>query len=217
VAIYLDPDIDKIIMMEENRNKCGVYRWVNKLNKKSYVGSSTNLTSRLLDYFQIKNLIKYKTPIHSALLKYGYSNFILEILEYCEKKETILREQYYLDIILPEYNVLKIAGSSLGFKHSAETIEKMKAAHMYDNEIKLNRKLARLGFKVSEETRLKLSKISTTAIGVPVIVKNNLSNEEKHYLSLTEAAKSIGVSRTAVRKAINTKKSIKKIYSVKEK
>jgi len=143
--------------------------------------------------------------------------FFKEILEYCERKETVLKEQYYLDEISPEYNVLKIAGSSLGFKHSAKTIEKMKTAHIYDNEIKLKRRLARLGFKVSEETRVKLSQITTRAIGVPVIVKNNITNEEKQYVNITEAAKVIGVTRTAVRKAINRKKSIKKTYSVKEK
>ena len=55
--------------------------------------------------------------ITKALLKYGYSVFSLEILEYCEALEAISREQYYLDLLKPEYNVLKIAGSSLGYKH----------------------------------------------------------------------------------------------------
>ncbi len=64
--------------MQENRNKSGVYRWVNKLNQKSYVGSSSNLTTRLLDYYQIRNLMKIKTPIYSALLKYGYCFFFLK-------------------------------------------------------------------------------------------------------------------------------------------
>ena len=30
----------------------------------------------------------------------------------------IEREQYYLDLLCPEYNILKIAGSSAGHKHS---------------------------------------------------------------------------------------------------
>ena len=36
------------------------------------------------------------------------------------------REQYYIDLIKPEYNILKIAGSSLGFKHSLKTLLKFK-------------------------------------------------------------------------------------------
>lgn len=76
--------------------------------------------------------MKYKTPIHNALLKYGYSNFTLEILEYCEKINTIKREQHYLDLLNPEYNILKVAGSLTGFKHSEETMEKFKNREVND-------------------------------------------------------------------------------------
>jgi len=64
-------------------------------------------------------------PIFSALLKYGYSKFIVEILEYCEPTDTISREQYYLEKLNPEYNILTKAGSSLGFKHSAQSKKRM--------------------------------------------------------------------------------------------
>lgn len=67
--------------------------------------------------------------IEKALLKHGYSNFkgrASEILEYCDKDEVLSREQYYLDLLKPEYNVLKKAGSSLGFTHSEETKAKMR-------------------------------------------------------------------------------------------
>lgn len=57
-------------------------------------------------------------PIYLGIEKYGLSKFNLEILEYCNKNETIKREQYYLDLLKPEYNLLKIAGSLLGHKHS---------------------------------------------------------------------------------------------------
>lgn len=35
------------------------------------------------------------------------------------------REQYYLDKLKPKYNILKIAGSSLGYKHTSITKAKM--------------------------------------------------------------------------------------------
>jgi len=60
-----------------------------------------------------------------ALLKHGYSNFDLDILEYCDSKDLLKREQYYIDLMNPEYNILKKAGSPLGFKHREETIAKM--------------------------------------------------------------------------------------------
>jgi group I intron endonuclease len=57
-----------------------------------------------------------------ALLKYGYSNFSLEILEYCLPEKCVEREQHYLDLLPNNYNTLSKAGSSLGFKHSKDTL-----------------------------------------------------------------------------------------------
>jgi group I intron endonuclease len=65
--------------------------------------------------------------IHKALLKYGYSYFSLEILEYCDRDKAVAREQYYLDLLQPDYNVLPTAGSLLGYRHSKETIAKFQA------------------------------------------------------------------------------------------
>ena len=45
--------------------------------------------------------------INRALLKYSYWNFSLTILEYCDPEKCIEREQYYLDLLQPEYNTLK--------------------------------------------------------------------------------------------------------------
>jgi group I intron endonuclease len=79
-------------------------------------------------YFLESAIKKRKSLIYSGLLKYGYSNFTLEILEYCDSSETIQREQYYLDLLKPEYNILLTAGSRLGSKHSEQTRAKISAA-----------------------------------------------------------------------------------------
>lgn len=63
--------------------------------------------------------------INKALIKYGYANFSLEILEYCEPEDCIKKEQYYIDLLNPEYNILKIAGSPLGYNHSEESKRKI--------------------------------------------------------------------------------------------
>jgi group I intron endonuclease len=77
-------------------------------------------------YFNLNNLLNTKSmPICCALLKYGYSNFSLEILEYCEPSTVISREQYYLARLKPQYNILPTAGSSLGHKHYEETKARM--------------------------------------------------------------------------------------------
>jgi group I intron endonuclease len=110
IRSYLNLDKQKEEICRDNKNKSGVYRWVNKINGKSYVGSSTSLSKRILFYYYLSSLrrkVKGSIIIHRALLKYGYSNFSLDIIEYCGPNELIKREQYYIDLIKPEYNILK--------------------------------------------------------------------------------------------------------------
>jgi len=68
---------------------------------KSYIGSSTNLANRLYLYYNVRFLMRNNRTINKALLKYGYANFSLEILEYCEPKDCIKKEQYYIDLLKP--------------------------------------------------------------------------------------------------------------------
>ena len=43
--------------------------------------------------------------IYKALLKYGYANFKVKILEYCDRSDLICREEYFIDKLKPEYNI----------------------------------------------------------------------------------------------------------------
>jgi group I intron endonuclease len=85
----------KKTILKENKNKAGVYRWVNKLNGKSYYGSSANLGVRFQHYFNQTKLCKTNILINKALLKYGHYNFKLDIIEYCDPNVVLSREQYY--------------------------------------------------------------------------------------------------------------------------
>jgi hypothetical protein len=49
----------------------------------------------------------------------------LEIIEYSDVENAVAREQYYLALLEPEYNILSKAGSSQGHIHSDETKVKM--------------------------------------------------------------------------------------------
>jgi hypothetical protein len=103
--------------------------WTNKINGKIYIGSSVDLRIRLRCYFSAgyleRQTSKSKSLIYSSLLKNGYENFRLEILKYCSPEKCIKWEQFYIDLLKPEYNILQIAGSSLGYKHSEEILAKM--------------------------------------------------------------------------------------------
>ena len=39
--------------------------------------------------------------MYRALLKYGYTNFSIEILEYCDPENCVQRENYYLNLLKP--------------------------------------------------------------------------------------------------------------------
>jgi hypothetical protein len=126
IKIYENADICKDLAIKDNADKSGIYRWTHIYNGKSYLGSSSNLKKRFSNYYNYHYISdpKKNMLINKALLNNGYSVFRLEILEYCEKELLIDREQYYLDLLKPEYNILEFAYSSIGFKHSASTLKK---------------------------------------------------------------------------------------------
>jgi len=126
ILTYFDADQDKLDILQDNKSKSGIYRWVHKATGRSYVGSSVNLTNRFYTYYNLKVMLKSSSSsiIARSLLKYGYSGFKLEIIEYCEPDKCLEREQYYLDSIQPELNILKNSTSRLGVNHSETTIEK---------------------------------------------------------------------------------------------
>ena len=62
-----------------------------------------------------------------------------------------------------------------------------------------------------------MSTIITAKLGVSVEVTNIITNEIIEYTTLTSAALALGVSRTAVKKAINSGRILKKFYIIKSK
>ena len=119
---YENAYIDKRLIYRENKNKCGIYCWNNKITFEKYIGSSLCLNKRFYTYFSSRcleeKLTKGNSAIYSALLKYGYSNFSLDIIEYCEPSILRYREQYYINFLEPEYNMLKQVSSYLGPKQN---------------------------------------------------------------------------------------------------
>src|SRR5258708_28808594 len=89
IIIYIDSLLNKSNVLKDNLYKSGIYRWINRINNKCYIGSSINLYSRLKNYYS-KNYLNNRllignSYIYKALLLYGYKAFNLEILEYCDK------------------------------------------------------------------------------------------------------------------------------------
>lgn len=127
--VYDDMYSMKKTIINENKSRSGIYMITNKLTGEFYIGQSINLSNRFINYFNLSYLSNKKGLIISrALIKYGYSNFFCTILEYCNNYDLLTREQYYFDKLKPQYNILKIAGSSKSHKLSEETKAKISKA-----------------------------------------------------------------------------------------
>ena len=117
--IYKNLQIKELrkLINKEIRNRPGIYCFVNATNGNTYVGSAKNLRIRLKGHYlgTRSNLILQK-----AIFKYGISQFYFVVLEYCEIEDLIKKEQYYIDQLNPIYNILRTAGSSLGYQHTEE-------------------------------------------------------------------------------------------------
>nr|YP_010608748.1 hypothetical protein PNX16_mgp023 [Drechslerella dactyloides]WAN89828.1 hypothetical protein [Drechslerella dactyloides] len=164
--------------------------------------------------------------IYNALLKYGHSKFSLEILEYCVTEKCLEREQYYINILKPEYNILKIAGSSLGFKHSEETIAKISTAKKGVKHPMFGKThLAKTITKMSEAKKGakhpmfgKARPIGAGKLTQSIIVIDLEKNIETKYNSLSEAAIALGIRHTAISLYLknNQKKPYKSRYNLKK-
>ena len=110
--------------------KSGLYQIRNKINGKEYIGSSVNIKHRWSVHKCYLNQGVHDNPhLQAAWNKYGADAFVFMIIEYCENY--LEKEQYLLDVIDPEYNMSKVAGTSsrLGVKSSFEHKRKQSMAN----------------------------------------------------------------------------------------
>lgn len=97
-----------------------IYKINNKINNKMYIGSTDNYKKRFYTHkHELNNDKHINIHLQRAWNKYGENNFEFKILEECNEKVKLEREQYYLDTLTPfypsGYNIVKIAGcSSIG-------------------------------------------------------------------------------------------------------
>jgi group I intron endonuclease len=143
----------------------GIYEIKNTANGKNYIGSAINIYKRWGSHVDELRRKNHKNKhLQRAWDRYGEENFCFNIMETCDPDLLITREQYYIDTINPTYNMARIAGSTLGKKHSDDAINKMR--------------LAKLGKKVSEETKKKMSQAGLGRIF-----------SDEHRLNLSKSSK----------------------------
>jgi len=96
----------EFIALDHFKDKAGIYIFVNKVNKKFYIGKSNDLLTRIKSYTKSTLEANFSnSKIFKAIDKYGFNNFAFSIIEYCPVEELRNREQHYIDLLLPQYNI----------------------------------------------------------------------------------------------------------------
>jgi excinuclease UvrABC nuclease subunit len=180
---YHNIDTEKLQILSDNIGKSGIYCFTNTINGKRYVGSSNNLRIRLLQYFNTNHLLKNTSmPICRALLKHGYSNFSLEILEFCKSEYLLIREKHFIDLLKPAYNISQDPSAPMsGLTHSDETRKKMSDTQK----------------KIENSGRFKTGEYYGKLITVEVFDLE--LNTKTTFGSISEAAKALSICSSSIR------------------
>ena len=99
---------------------CGVYKIINTINGKVYIGSSKDISRRWNEHiYSLDVNAHHNKKLQNAWNKYGRQNFKFEIIEECDEKNQFEREQYYIDLYKPflndGYNIVqKISNDLIG-------------------------------------------------------------------------------------------------------
>ncbi len=146
----------------------GIYQIQSKCKpERIYIGSSVNIHKRKIKHFgRLRGNKHENSKLQNHFNKYGEFDLVFIIVELCLPEYLIIREQFYIDLMSPFFNICPTAGSSLGRKHSDLS--------------KLRISKAKKGTICSEETRLKLSEAGKGRI---------LSEESKHKISESKIGK----------------------------
>lgn len=168
--------------------KSGVYQFKNIINNTIYIGSAKNLKERKKRHLSdLRNNTHHSLKFQRSYNKYGESNFIYEILSYCEIDNLICLEQKYLDEILfasfnderfnnNGLNINRNASNSTGQKRSEESRIKMSliAKKRFEKDVPWNKG------KTGIYTKETLDKMSLSKKGI----KLNLEHSKKVILNL---------------------------------
>lgn len=100
-----------------------IYCIRNTANEKRYIGSAKDFSRRKYEHLkQLKNGTHGNRHLLRAWRTYGSGQFQFYVVEYVnDVTKLIPREQYWIDVMQPEYNICKYAGSRLGMQHGEET------------------------------------------------------------------------------------------------
>ena len=135
-------------------DKSGIYKITNLINGKVYIGSAVDIKQRWFVHKSTLNKkVHHNRHLQYAWNKYGPDYFDFSVIELCQPKLLIKKEQSYLNNFQScsdVYNICHVVDSRLGVRH----LEKTKAKIGKANSLSLT------GKTLSKETREKIGAAS---------------------------------------------------------
>lgn len=144
--------------------KSGIYAIRNTVTGKRYIGSAVRFSRRFSQHrHELARGTHHSIKLQRAWVKYGAEAFVFEVIEAIEDMATLVaREQYWIDSFescgVAGYNVLTVAGSSLGYQHDEEAKQKMRG-RQFSAEHRAKIAATSAGRVYSAETRAKVSMV----------------------------------------------------------
>lgn len=156
--------------------KMGIYKIINVVNNKFYVGSAVNFSRRKTRHFSELRTGKHNNRyLQAAWNKHGEAAFVFVVVEEVQDKATLLETEnrwlkehvgkdycYNLgvDATAPMLGVSGELSPTWGYRHTKESLKKIgvaSKARIQSDEEKAKRRGTMKGHGVSTETRLKIS------------------------------------------------------------
>jgi group I intron endonuclease len=167
-----------------NQKISGIYKIINKLNGKYYVGSAKSVRTRILwgHVWELRNKRHGNRHLQNAWDKYGVDNFVFIFIERIPTNNLLLIEQKYLDIAKLEkenvYNICFTAGRLEVTEYMKEKVRISNKNRIWTPEARQHLSEIHTGFKHSDESKKKMS-----AANIGKIIS------EEHKLAVGKASK----------------------------
>ena len=173
------------------RNQCGIYMITNP-NGFIYIGQAKNIHNRIRRY---KSHDCKEIPLmYKSIMKYGFDNHQIDVLEYLYYDTDLLNEREKYWINLKKSNINKFPNENgLNLTNGGKGC----CGRILSNETKDKIRKANTGLKASEESKMKMRGERLGFIPDNARLILNLETGI-YYETITNASKSINIKRTTL-------------------
>lgn len=178
----------------------GIYKIQSKCKpERCYIGSAVNIHNRWrMHTWTLEKNRHDNQRLQNHYNKYGIGDLEFSVLLGCDKEDLVKNEQYFIDTYNPYFNICKVAGNTLGYRHPQELKDKWsrdrKGVRPSPEAIEKSAK-SRRGRKMPDSVKQKISK-SHMGIGHTKETRKKLSKSHKGKKLTPEHIENIRIAST---------------------